>query len=85
MTENGFHRIIGEKRFKYNGMQFSKISENKISSLYINMVVSSTPRTVKAKVIYAIHHHGARLGTKPARNNRTYKYSKLMVNNMFQN
>ena len=73
-TEHGFYVNINGTRHRYDGIKFSKMLENKISSLYINMVVPSgtkTPRTIKDKVIYAVHN-GAKLEYKTAKNNRKY-------------
>jgi len=75
-TDNGLYLTIGEKRYKYDGFKFSKILENKIARHYIVMNAQSgakTLRTIKDKVIFAIHNNGAKLKTKTAKNNRKYK------------
>ena len=75
-SENGVYVNSNGKRHRYDGLKFSKILENKISSLYINMVVP-TLRTIKDKVIYAIHNNGAKLKYKTAKNNRKYTISTI--------
>lgn len=76
-TESGVYVMFNE--YIYDGIHCSKISENKISSIYTNMFVSSvtrtcatTPRIIKDKRIYAIHQHGSELETKAATNIRKY-------------
>ena len=74
VSENGFYVNINGKRHRYDGLKFSKILENKISSLYINMVTptgTKPPTTNKDKIVYAIHN-GAKLKYKTAKNNRKY-------------
>lgn len=76
-SENNKHVIIGEKRYNYDGLKFSKILETKTSSLYISMAASlsaqATPRTVNDKIIDAVHNNGAKLETSTENNNTNIK------------
>ena len=68
IREDGGYVIIGEKRYKTYRNRFSKILENKLSSLYIKShmpsvpsVPSAQPRNIKDKILSAVRHHGAKI------------------------